>query len=43
MFFFVKDNVLDKYNKIWDKIKKQLNIKFHSMPVYDEKYKILES
>ena len=32
------DNVLDKYNKIWDKIKTDLNIKFHSMPVYDEKY-----
>ena len=29
--------MLDKYN-IWDKIKETLNIKFHSMPVYDEKY-----
>ena len=29
---------LDKYNEIWDKIKGQLNTKFHSMPVYDEKY-----
>ena len=39
MFFMVKDdNVLDKYNKIWDKIKEKLNIKFHSMPVYDETY-----
>ena len=38
-FFFVKDdNVLDKYNKIWDKIKEKLNITFHSMPVYDETY-----
>ena len=37
--FHVKDdNVLDKYNKIWDKIKKKLSIKFHSMPVYDETY-----
>ena len=35
----IKDNdVLDKYNEIWDKIKGKLNIKFHSMPVYDEKY-----
>ena len=25
------DNVLDKYNKIWGKVKKMLNIKFHSM------------
>ena len=37
MSFMVKDdNVLDKYNKIWDKIKNKLNIKFHSIPVYDE-------
>ena len=33
-----EDDVLDKYNEIWDKIKETLNIKFHSMPVYDEKY-----
>ena len=32
------DNVLDKYNKIWDKIKEKLNITFHSMPVYDKTY-----
>ena len=32
------DNVLDKYNEIWDVIKKKLKIKFLSMPVYDEKY-----
>ena len=32
------DNVLIKYNEIWNKIKKTLNIKFPSMPVYDEKY-----
>ena len=39
MSFIIKDNhVLDKYNKIWDKIKGKLNIKFHSMSVYDEKY-----
>ena len=37
MSFMVKDDiVLDKYNKIWDKIKEKLNIKFHSIPVYDE-------
>ena len=36
MSFMVKeDGVLDKYNKIWDKIKNKLNIKFHSIPVYD--------
>ena len=39
MSFFVEDdNVLDKYNKIWGKIKKKLNIKFHSKPVYDQTY-----
>ena len=37
MSFAIKDDdVLDKYNEIWDKIKKTLNIKFHSMPDYDE-------
>ena len=40
MSFMVKDDhVLDKYNKIWDKIKNKLNIKFHSMPVYDKTYR----
>ena len=39
MSFFVRDdNVLDKYNEIWSVIKKKLKIKFHSEPVYDEKY-----
>ena len=39
MSFMVKDdNVLDKYNKIWDKFKNKLNIKFHSASVYDKKY-----
>ena len=39
MFFVINDDdVLDKYNEIWDKIKEKLNIKFHSTPVYDEQY-----
>ena len=39
MSFVIKDDdVLDKYNEIWDKIKETLSIKFHSMSVYDEKY-----
>ena len=39
MSFVIKyDYVLDEYNEIWDKIKETLNIKFHSRPVYDEKY-----
>ena len=33
------DNVLVKYNEIWNKIKKTLNIKFHSEPTFDEKYR----
>ena len=32
------DVCLDKYNIIWDKIKETLNIRFHSMPVYNEKF-----
>ena len=39
MSFIIKDNdVLDKHNEIWDKMKETLNINFHSMPGYDEKY-----
>ena len=38
-FFMVKDgDALDKYNKIWNKIKEELNIKFQNIPVYDDKY-----
>ena len=37
-FFLKNDEVLDKYNEIWDVIKNKLKIKFHSLPVYDEKY-----
>ena len=39
MSFVIKDDdLLDKYNEIWDKLKGELIIKFHSMPVCDEKY-----
>ena len=39
MSFFVRDDsVLNKYNKIWDKIKEKLNIKIYSKPVFDQKY-----
>ena len=39
MSFLTKDDdVLDKYNDIWDKIKETLSIKFPSTPVYNEKY-----
>ena len=37
--FVIKDyDVLDKNNRIWNKIKNMLNIKLHSMSVYNEKY-----
>ena len=35
--FMIKNDVLDKYNEIWNKIKEELNIKFESTPVYDKK------
>ena len=39
MSFMIKhDNILYNYNEIWDKIKEKLNIKFHSMPIYDQTY-----
>ena len=39
MSFVIKDDdVLDKYNELWEKPKTDLNTKFHRMPVYDEKY-----
>ena len=39
MSFIIKDDsILVKYNEIWNKIKKTISTKFHSMPVYDEKY-----
>ena len=39
MSFVIKDDdVSGKYNEIWEKIKETLNVKFHSMPVYDAKY-----
>ena len=37
-FMTENDNVLTKCNEICNKIKKALNIKLPSMPVYDEKY-----
>ena len=37
LFMIEDDSFLGKHNDIWNKIKKTLNIKFHSMPVYDEK------
>ena len=39
MSFFIKDDEMEgKYDEIWDVIKTKLNIRFHSKPVYDQKY-----
>ena len=39
MSFFIKDDeVWEKYEQIWDVIKNKLSIKFHSKPIYDQKY-----
>ena len=39
MPFIIKDDsILVRYNEILNKIKKTLDVKFHSMPVYDKKY-----
>ena len=37
-FVIIDNDVLDKYDETWDKIKRELNIKLQSMPVYDGKY-----
>ena len=40
MSFKVEDkNGYLKYNEIWNKIKKSLNTRFHSQPIYHDKYK----
>ena len=39
MSFLIKDDeVWEKYKQIWDVIKNILSIKFHSQPLYDQKY-----
>ena len=39
MSYLIKyDKVWEKYNKIWDVIKNKLSIKFHSKPIYKQKY-----
>ena len=39
MSFLIKDDeVWEKYEQIWDVIKNKLGIKFHSKPIYDQKY-----
>ena len=39
MSFFIKnDEVWQKYGDIWNLIRNKLNIKFHSEPIYGNKY-----
>ena len=39
MSFLIKnDKVWERYEEIWDVIKKKLGIKFHSKPIYEKKY-----
>ena len=39
MSFLIKNNeVWEKYKDIWDVTKNKLNIKFHSQPIYENKY-----
>ena len=39
MSFLIKnDEVWQKYEDIWEVIKNKLNIKFHSQPIYENKY-----
>ena len=38
VFFLKDDNMLDKYNKIWNVIKNKINIKFYCMPIYDKTF-----
>ena len=39
MPFIIKNSeVWEKYEEIWDAIKNKLNIKFHSQPIYENKY-----
>ena len=37
-FMIEDDDALVKYNNIWNKINEMLSMKFHSMPVYNEKF-----
>ena len=32
------ESLWEKYEKLWDVIKNKLSIKFHSKPIYDQKY-----
>ena len=37
-FKIEEESVYLKYSEIWNKIKSVLNVKFHSQPIYNDKY-----
>ena len=44
MSFKIGDNkLLKKYNKIWDRVSNQINIKFDSEPVYGDNDKYIKT
>ena len=34
----IRQSVYLQYSEIWNEIKKSLNTRFHSQPIYDDKY-----
>ena len=39
MSFKIEDKSMYlKYTEIWNKVKNSINVKFHSQPIYDDKY-----
>ena len=38
LFLIKNSEVWEKYEEIWNVIKNKLNIKFHSQPIYENKY-----
>ena len=39
MFFLIKDDeLLEKYNEIWEKVENSVRIEFDTEPLYNEKY-----
>ena len=38
MSFLIKDELLEKCNKIWEEVKNIIKKEFDSEPVYNEKY-----
>ena len=39
MYFFIEDdNVLEKYNTIWNKSSTDIKKEFHSKPVYNQEF-----